>query len=651
MTALKPGTNSNVKQAEGLEIQLQDIVTWKDSGMPRANYDVAAKVSTGSDDGINGDGIISEGQEVDVESFWIGYRSSASSLEEEDSHHHLEAVLSSEGQEMDLDDFADNNNNNNQQNNKEKTSFYFSGLNLLTMLSSEGQEMGLESFANSFANRENRNKGGGCRGTDPKSKPTFLELPRRRSERMVETVLASEGQEVDLESFSRNSGDSNDWSANHNNNNNKRFAVLEPVVSSEGQEIDFEAFKDQTNNDSVCNNTDATTLVSSISCTGSDTFATSTGHSITGSGFGTFTYTSTAGSSGILLDETTGHEASSSVPLSITWSESKSLKKSYHAGKTGSSNSNSTKNIRNTHSTDIIGTKPTFPEALYCSETKILMKHPMVGPDGYSIDKSVICSRAANKNCRYYPNRALQDYMEQDCVEQKFRRKGSGGLVISERQRSISKAYRSFPDVFYCPISLQLIRYPKIDPDGITYEADAIEQWVKANGDSPVTGRALTLDELYANNALKQLMLEEIMPDDCSQVHPSIRQWKQQRQQQQRRHPTVTFDVESTKKHQASTIDTNHIDGIAARRSARHAARKRRSSSSRRQAACTISTKIDLSFCNVATRMELCAKPEDVAPPQFGSPDASSTRRKPNRSSRSFSSSIFPIFRPLLSLM
>lgn len=88
-----------------------------------------------------------------------------------------------------------------------------------------------------------------------------------------------------------------------------------------------------------------------------------------------------------------------------------------------------------------------------------------------------------------------------------------------------------------------MIHEPAIDPDGYTYEKDAIVQWINANGDSPVTRKALTVDKLYDNNALLNIMLEATK-GGAETMHPSIRKWKQEQSARQAARATAPTDVE-----------------------------------------------------------------------------------------------------------
>jgi serine/threonine protein kinase len=61
-------------------------------------------------------------------------------------------------------------------------------------------------------------------------------------------------------------------------------------------------------------------------------------------------------------------------------------------------------------------------------------------------------------------------------------------------------------DSLICPITLELFRNPVLAQDGHTYEREAIENWIRTNGTSPLTRQQLSLEHLYPNIIVKQLV-------------------------------------------------------------------------------------------------------------------------------------------------
>ncbi|CAF0826883.1 unnamed protein product [Rotaria sordida] len=59
-------------------------------------------------------------------------------------------------------------------------------------------------------------------------------------------------------------------------------------------------------------------------------------------------------------------------------------------------------------------------------------------------------------------------------------------------------------DSLLCPITLELFSDPVLAEDGHTYERQAIIEWIKRNGTSPITGKHLSLERLYPNYAIKK---------------------------------------------------------------------------------------------------------------------------------------------------
>ena len=59
-----------------------------------------------------------------------------------------------------------------------------------------------------------------------------------------------------------------------------------------------------------------------------------------------------------------------------------------------------------------------------------------------------------------------------------------------------------------CPITLELFRDPVLAQDGHTYERQAIENWIRRNGTSPLTRQELSLEHLYPNHLVKKLVAD-----------------------------------------------------------------------------------------------------------------------------------------------
>lgn len=59
-------------------------------------------------------------------------------------------------------------------------------------------------------------------------------------------------------------------------------------------------------------------------------------------------------------------------------------------------------------------------------------------------------------------------------------------------------------DSLLCPITLALFRNPVLAQDGHTYEREAIVEWIKKDGRSPISNAPLSLEHLYPNYAIKK---------------------------------------------------------------------------------------------------------------------------------------------------
>lgn len=186
----------------------------------------------------------------------------------------------------------------------------------------------------------------------------------------------------------------------------------------------------------------------------------------------------------------------------------------------------------------------TVPYAFYCPITKKIMEDPVVHPSGDSFEKVAAIEREASGDKKlelvtFYPNRAVKAYIdsEMERLEEAGSMRGTlrkidtsirtGWDKIVDKTGMPLGEFRPLPDEFYCTLTLDLCHEPVIDPDGYTYEREAIVHWVQNNGDSPVTRKSLSVEQLYDNNAVLSILLEESeKPED--EVHPCIRRWKEE---------------------------------------------------------------------------------------------------------------------------
>ncbi|CAF3893334.1 unnamed protein product [Rotaria sp. Silwood1] len=61
-------------------------------------------------------------------------------------------------------------------------------------------------------------------------------------------------------------------------------------------------------------------------------------------------------------------------------------------------------------------------------------------------------------------------------------------------------------DLLRCPITMELFHDPVSAPDGHTYEKQAIEQWIRSHGTSPITRQPLSIEQLHPNRTVKELV-------------------------------------------------------------------------------------------------------------------------------------------------
>ncbi|CAF1169032.1 unnamed protein product [Didymodactylos carnosus] len=73
-------------------------------------------------------------------------------------------------------------------------------------------------------------------------------------------------------------------------------------------------------------------------------------------------------------------------------------------------------------------------------------------------------------------------------------------------------------DSLICPITFEVFRDPVVAEDGHTYERQAITDWIKKDGTSPITRQKLTIDTLRPNYTVKKIV-EEIENNQQQKSH------------------------------------------------------------------------------------------------------------------------------------
>ena len=86
--------------------------------------------------------------------------------------------------------------------------------------------------------------------------------------------------------------------------------------------------------------------------------------------------------------------------------------------------------------------------------------------------------------------------------------KDDSDILKIRKKRSLKTKKYTYTDEdnvssFICPITNEIMEDPVITPDGITYEREAIEEWLINHDTDPMTKNKLSKSNLVANLALK----------------------------------------------------------------------------------------------------------------------------------------------------
>ena len=79
---------------------------------------------------------------------------------------------------------------------------------------------------------------------------------------------------------------------------------------------------------------------------------------------------------------------------------------------------------------------------------------------------------------------------------------------------------KDIPDYFLCPITGCLMRQPAMTPDGVTYDHDAIAEWLQNKQTDPSTNQPLTIDQLCPNRTVRS-MIEDFIAKGPDFIKPS----------------------------------------------------------------------------------------------------------------------------------
>ena len=226
-----------------------------------------------------------------------------------------------------------------------------------------------------------------------------------------------------------------------------------------------------------------------------------------------------------------------------------------------------------------------LPSYFYCPVNSVIMTDPVVLPNGTTCDRSAVAEIGVD--LPVYPNRAFQECLEQ---QKELRNKNFKSITTSASRRIIDSLrglarlgtiYNTRPlsDALYCPITQDLFIDPVIDPEGNTFEREAIMRWITQHGNSPVTRTPMNDLQLYDNTVITILLMEESKESNRSgmDIHPSVRRWKTEIASQQR-HRSLTWTaatLSSTHTRSPSTLSSlrNNNERAMERRRTEEAAR------------------------------------------------------------------------------
>jgi hypothetical protein len=82
---------------------------------------------------------------------------------------------------------------------------------------------------------------------------------------------------------------------------------------------------------------------------------------------------------------------------------------------------------------------------------------------------------------------------------------GGGVAVAAERKEDVKQ--KSVPKEFICPIRMEVMDFPVVLQDGISYEREEIEQWFRRKDTSPTTNARI--DKVFVPNFNLRCLIRE----------------------------------------------------------------------------------------------------------------------------------------------
>jgi len=77
------------------------------------------------------------------------------------------------------------------------------------------------------------------------------------------------------------------------------------------------------------------------------------------------------------------------------------------------------------------------------------------------------------------------------------------------------------PEYFLCPITGCIMRQPAMTPEGVTYDYDALVEWLSSKQTDPSTNLPLTPDQLCPNRTVRSMIEDFIAKGPNFSFHPS----------------------------------------------------------------------------------------------------------------------------------
>lgn len=143
------------------------------------------------------------------------------------------------------------------------------------------------------------------------------------------------------------------------------------------------------------------------------------------------------------------------------------------------------------------------------------------------------CARLEQESCEKTERLRLLQQREREARKEKEFLANRCASMLLELEASVKNSAehlgKALLQLFTCPVTMRALKDPQIGPDGHTYEADAIKEWLLDHPTSPLTRDPMSSELLRPNRVVQEALaliaehVAEVIPDAGQPPPPHLR--------------------------------------------------------------------------------------------------------------------------------